>query len=371
MVRWMATKGAKNLILLSRSGASSAAASSLLAEMKTTHPDINIFAPRCDVSNAENLSAVLQTCNETMPPIRGCINGIMNLQDSIFETMTHEQWSATVSSKVTASWNLHSLLPRDIDFFILLSSLSGVYGAVGQSNYAAGCTFQDALARARTEAGGYGRCSVALDLGWMRTIGVIAESELSAEYLRNRELSRDSSAVEAEDLMALLEHYCDPGRSVPPGDGSQLLVGPITPEYFLSRGEEITAATLLGNGHLFKGFDVASAFAGDGVVARKEENSVTVLFSRAEGLGGKSQVVVEAIKGKVARAMGVAVDDVDAGKKPSDYGVDSQMAVELRNWIHKSFGVAVAVFEMMGGLTIAEVGGLVASRAEGTATTSA
>jgi acyl carrier protein len=292
-------------------------------------------------------------------------------QDSIFEKITYSQWSATLESKVKASWNLHRFLPADMDFFILLSSLSGIYGAVGQGNYAAGCTFQDALARARTEAGCFGRCSVSLDLGWMRTIGVIAESELSAEYLRNRELSRDSAAVEAEDLMALLEHYCDPSLSPSEIRGSQLLVGAITPAYFLARGEDVVAATLAGNGHLFAGFDVPSAFANGSSSSNqptRKEDSAAVLFQQAKDFQARRTVVIDAIKAKVARAMGVAIDDIDSTKKPSDYGVDSLMAVELRNWIHKSFGAAIAVFEMMGGMTITEVGELVASRAESSVT---
>lgn len=81
MVRWMASKGARNLILLSRSGASSEAASSLLAELETTYKGaIRVHAPRCDVSSVDDLSAVLKSCSGSMPPIKGCINGIMNLK---------------------------------------------------------------------------------------------------------------------------------------------------------------------------------------------------------------------------------------------------------------------------------------------------
>ncbi|KAK0733100.1 hypothetical protein B0T26DRAFT_682869 [Lasiosphaeria miniovina] len=55
--------------------------------------------------------------------------------------MTHTRWSATIDSKVSASWNLHTSLPDTINFFILLSSLTGIYGLIAQGNYAAGCTF--------------------------------------------------------------------------------------------------------------------------------------------------------------------------------------------------------------------------------------
>lgn len=70
----------------------------------------------------------------------------------MFENMSLAQWEQTSCSKIESSWNLHTLLP-ELDFFILLSSVSGVVGNPGQSNYAAGCTFQDALARHRNQGG--------------------------------------------------------------------------------------------------------------------------------------------------------------------------------------------------------------------------
>jgi acyl carrier protein len=240
----------------------------------------------------------------------------------------------------------------------MLSSLSGIYGSVGQSNYAAGCSFQDALARTRTAAGFRG--SVSLDLGWMRTIGIIAEKE---EYRRNRESARDMAPVEAEDFIAVLEHYCDP--SLPPLsiEKTQLLVGAVTPAHFHARGEEVVPTVARP---LFAGFNVASVFAatqGRHAAGAAAQEDTALLFQQASGAKERGAIVIDAFKAKVARALGVAADEIDPTKKPSDYGVDSLMAVELRNWIRKDFRAAVAVFEMMGGVTITEVGELVTSRA--------
>ena len=44
--------------------------------------------------------------------------------------MTLEQWDLTIASKVQTSRNLSELLPKDLDFFVFLSSVSGVYGSV-------------------------------------------------------------------------------------------------------------------------------------------------------------------------------------------------------------------------------------------------
>lgn len=52
--------------------------------------------------------------------------------------MTHEQFLGVIRPKVQGSWNLHHYLPKDMDFFILLSSSAGIAGSRGQGNYAAG-----------------------------------------------------------------------------------------------------------------------------------------------------------------------------------------------------------------------------------------
>ncbi|KAI0912489.1 KR domain-containing protein [Ustulina deusta] len=121
------------------------------------------------------------------------------------------QWSCTIKSKVDSTWNLHSLLPHNLDFFILLSSLAGVYGSTSQCNYSAGNTFQDALAKFRMKSG-FSGSSIAVDLGWMHDVGIIAERK---EYRRHREKVGDMGAVYAADLLALLDHSCGPGQSPP------------------------------------------------------------------------------------------------------------------------------------------------------------
>lgn len=75
----MVDQGARNLVVPSRSGVSSQAASKIVSDL--TSQGINIITPQCDVSSSEELSAFLNTCTN-MAPIRGCINLAMVLQVS-------------------------------------------------------------------------------------------------------------------------------------------------------------------------------------------------------------------------------------------------------------------------------------------------
>ena len=80
MARWMAGRGARNLILLSRSGASRDPAKELLKDLEAAN--VKVATPKCDVSNLLALEGVLQECMTHMPLIKGCIQGSMVLKVS-------------------------------------------------------------------------------------------------------------------------------------------------------------------------------------------------------------------------------------------------------------------------------------------------
>lgn len=69
-----------------------------------------------------------------------------------------------------------------------------------------------------------------------------------------------------------------------------------------------------------------------------------------------SSATLSVLRAKLARALGVNVEDVDGEKTLADYGTDSLMAVELRSWMRKDFGADVTVFDMTSGKSIKAVG---------------
>ncbi|KAI0016815.1 hypothetical protein F4780DRAFT_797307 [Xylariomycetidae sp. FL0641] len=374
IMKWMADRGAKHLIIPSRSGPTSKAARDVIAEL--TDRGVHVYAPKCDVSSAASLTQALQAAgagagdNDT-PPIRGCINAAMVLQDAIFGNMTHAQWALTLASKAHTAATLHALLPPDdLDFSVQLSSLAGVCGTAAQSNYAAGCAAQDAAARQRRSTKGQNQAAVALDIGWMRDVGIIAEK---AAYARHRAAAADMRQVDGKELLALLDLYCDPGRPVPvpaaspaSPDQAQVLVGLLTPADFLARGR---VPPLMHTRPLFAAFarllpnGDSSASSSNGT---EEDPAAAAQQFRASppGSAARAAVVRRALAAKLARAMGGGLrpDDVQPGRPLSAYGVDSLMAVELRNYLGREFGAAVAVFDILGGVSIAAVADLVVER---------
>ncbi|RSL66807.1 hypothetical protein CEP54_003548 [Fusarium duplospermum] len=352
IIRWMVYRGAKHLIIPSRSGPSSLSATQLVDEL--SKKGVNLATANCDVSSESSLAALLQNCAKTMPPIKGCINAAMVLQDATFQTMTFAQWDLAIRTKAQASWTLHRLLPQNLDFFILLSSLAGVIGQMASANYAAGCSFQDALARHRTAQGQRG---LSIDIGWMRNVGIVSET---AAYQRQRQKANDMQQIDEAELLALLSLCCDPGS--PLTTEGQLLFGLKTPADVLSQGQ--TPPALLER-PLFRAFSrlPGSAAKGDeGSGSRDADHQAAALFGQSSDSTERTGIVLRALAAKLARAMSMSPEDIEPHKPLSNYGVDSLMAVELRSWIGRDFGAVVAIGDIMGGVPIAKIADVVVAK---------
>ena len=76
----MVERGARNLLLLSRSGKNSDTARQLVAELESQ--GVSVLTPKCDVSNTVQLKRLLQNAAENMPPIKGCIQATVALRVS-------------------------------------------------------------------------------------------------------------------------------------------------------------------------------------------------------------------------------------------------------------------------------------------------
>ncbi|KAL9636598.1 MAG: hypothetical protein Q9204_002194, partial [Flavoplaca sp. TL-2023a] len=216
---WLADKGARNIILISRSGPASKKSAAFINQLEER--GVRVHAVACDITNFADLSATLSRLAESMPPVRGVIQAAMVLQ-------TIASWQTSIGPKVTGTYNLHRIYPV-LDFFITLASIAGVIGSGGQANYAAGNTYMDALCRHRAAKG---QKSISLDLGWMIDEGVVAES--SDLQTRIADAEHMLPVFQAE-FHALLDHYCNPDLVVGSED-VQALLGPQIPATLREKG---------------------------------------------------------------------------------------------------------------------------------------
>jgi hypothetical protein len=194
MALYLAEHGAKHIAFISRSGATHSESQKTLQKLHLRN--VNAVAYACDIADTAKLKLTITQISQHMPVIKGVIQAAMVLKDSLFENMDYESWIAASRPKIQGSWNLHELMPRDLEFFVMLSSLTGIIGNRGQANYGAGNTFQDALAHYRKTLG---LPAVSLDLGAIRGIGWVAENN-DSKVLR----AIDQLVVEQGDFYSIL-----------------------------------------------------------------------------------------------------------------------------------------------------------------------
>ena len=352
IAHWMIRRGAANLVLLSRSGGSgNQAAEHFLTELRSQ--GIRVEAPPCDVTDAVALREILDRCAIDMPPIKGCIQGSMVLRDSLFEKMSYSDWKVATDCKTLGSWHLHNLLPPGLDFFVMLSSVSGVVGLRGQANYAAGNTFMDGLARYRVSRG---QKAVTLDLGAITEDGLLSEDP---EFL-HRVLSYGTlEGISRNQFSAILDYYCDPDLPLLTPGHSQVLIG-------LGKGggsglDGLSISNRPMFSHLRQSGEVLKAA---GATEDKDVQDFKASFLASTSLVESGAIVTEALIKKLSKSFPTLETNVDARKPLHSYGVDSLLAVELRSWLAREFSADIPVFEILGGSTFSSVGLAVAARSE-------
>uniref|UniRef100_UPI0038B729FD type I polyketide synthase n=1 Tax=Actinokineospora bangkokensis TaxID=1193682 RepID=UPI0038B729FD len=145
--RWLATAGAEHLVLLSRRGLDAPGAAELAAELAATGVRVDVTA--CDVTDRAALAAVVDGLELT-----AVVHTAAVLDDGVLDSITPERIARVLAVKRDATRHLHELtLGRDLDAFVLFSSMSGTFGASGQGNYAPGNAFLDAFAHHRRAIG--------------------------------------------------------------------------------------------------------------------------------------------------------------------------------------------------------------------------
>ncbi|MFJ3586742.1 thioester reductase domain-containing protein, partial [Streptomyces sp. NPDC090127] len=162
-----------------------------------------------DTTDRTALTTTLNTI-PTDHPLTTVIHAAGVLDDGLVSSLTPERLAAVLRPKVDAAWYLHELtrtIPT-VSAFVLFSSLAGVIGGPGQSNYAAANVFLDALAEHRA-AQGLPATSVAWGL-WAQATGMTGQ-------LGEADLQRMAKAgfrpVESDQGPALLDTVMRLGRA--------------------------------------------------------------------------------------------------------------------------------------------------------------
>src|SRR5262249_52210058 len=154
VARWMARRGARHLILLSRSGCKTdedrAAVEAMMEE------GVQVLLAQKDVTDRVALDRLMERLRGEMPPLAGVIHGAAVIDDASLPNMDLGRFARVFGPKAQGAWNLHEATlaaGADLDFSVMLPSISSVLGFYGQVNSAAANFSQDVLAVYRRQRG--------------------------------------------------------------------------------------------------------------------------------------------------------------------------------------------------------------------------
>lgn len=320
---FLAERGARHLALLSRSGASTPEAQESLRRLKALGVTARVFA--ADVADLSQLGAVLDEVDATMPPLRGIVHSAAMFDDRPAAQLRRDSLDRVLQPKAAGAWHLHSLT-RELDFFVLYSSIASWIGNPGQANYVAANAALEALAAHRRT---HGQPASVIQWGALGGTGLIARDVNVARHLEQLGMS----PLSLDDALAALGAVIDgdvPSVAVVAADWSRLasMIPPTAGRRRLQR--LATEPRCGGNAQALQLLD-----------------GLTDNEARAR--------VAAVLVGIVAAVLEVPEQTIDPAQPLPDIGVDSLMGLEIATAIEKSLGENISAVELVSGWSIARL----------------
>jgi myxalamid-type polyketide synthase MxaB len=309
---YLASAGARHLVLAGRSGASGEAQTAI-EEMRRRGASVDIV--QGDVSNPADAAAMIDAC-QRVASLRGVIHAAGVLREALVANQSADSFASVMAPKVRGGWELHQLTRGiPLDFFVCFSSMASLTGSPGQANYAAANAFLDSLATMRRAEG---LPAVSIQWGPWAEVGMAAGLKFGAGI---EKLSVDDGL---EALRALLK----PQRGARGEIGvmkvrwdvfAKRWPSPESLSYFSALLDQSRAATL----------------------APSDSFSKTL---RSAPEAGRRQLLEEHIHEAVRQVLGLAASyEIKTGEAWTTLGVDSLMMVEIKNRLERSLRVTLPV----------------------------
>jgi acyl transferase domain-containing protein/NADPH:quinone reductase-like Zn-dependent oxidoreductase/surfactin synthase thioesterase subunit len=153
VARFFVTRGARHLVLVSRSGPKRAEDAEVISALEAQ--GVRVWQERLDIADGRAVSALFER-QRTRPALGGIVHSAAVLDDARLADMTDARFARVFAPKAVGAWNLHRAsleCEAPLEFFVMFSSISSMLGLFAQSSYAASNQFLDALAAHRQARG--------------------------------------------------------------------------------------------------------------------------------------------------------------------------------------------------------------------------
>jgi NADPH:quinone reductase-like Zn-dependent oxidoreductase/acyl carrier protein len=329
---WLVRKGARHLVVIGRSETTPPDAAAALERLRQDGAAVHEFA--VDVADANQVAALLRRMQREMPPLRGIMHCAAVIQDSSLANATEAGFYDVLRPKIAGAWNLHRhTLGQKLDFFVVYSSATTLFGNEGQANYVAANLYLEALAGYRR---GLGLPGLAVAWGAIGDVGHLTRNAVVARLLAERLGVKPLAPARALDRME---------QAIRSG----------APQVALAEMSWSRLATLPGVARAPK-FALVREFLND---PADEGTGGNIEEFRAHLAGlphGEAVSVAEQLLIKhVAGIVGMAPAKLTVDRSLLDLGMDSLMLVELQLGLEKQFGIVIPTLELMDATTVAKL----------------
>lgn len=327
--QWLVEKGVRNLVLISRSGLATAEAQTAVNALQ--QQGVRIHAAACDVTDQEALHQLLLTIGRELPPLKGIVHAATVIEDGLLRTMGVPQLQRVLAPKILGARHLHELTAHcKLDYFVLFSSATTLFGNPGQGNYVAANSWLEALARLRRANG---LPATAVRWGAIDDVGFLARNQNIKESLQKR---MGGAALQSEVALAVLEQLLLADCS---GLGVLELDWPSLRRFLPSAGH----GRFAGLSALY-GEDGGAELQGDllRLAVELPDNELQELIS---GM----------LQQEVGQILRIQPDKIEVDRSLYEMGLDSLMGVELVTALESRFGIQLPVMALTEGPTITKL----------------
>ena len=240
--------------------------------------------------------------------------------------------------------------------------MTGVTGHASQANYCAGNTFQDALARHRTACG---QPAVSLDLPGITDVGYVAvgDSSRGDNRVRARVESLGLISLDWGIIKPIIEEAVlhSPQRSQP--DDAQVIIG-------IAPWDQLPDSAIIRQDRRFSTLRLTiprgAASAGEAAAGGAAVTNPAAMLVRAleTSTTERTQSVAEALAKRLAAIFSIPAEEIDLAVPMTVHGVDSLVAVELRNWLSGAANAKISIFEITQSKSLIDFAALLVERSQ-------
>jgi acyl transferase domain-containing protein/acyl carrier protein len=354
VARSMVRGGARRLVLLGRTAlpprdrwadlpADDPVAPRLAAVRELEALGASVHLESADVADEAAMRAFLTRYDrEGWPAIRGVVHAAGTGEVAPLLELDRADLERPLLPKAVGAWVLHRLFAdRELDFFVLFSSTSALLSSPFVAGYAAANAFLDTLADRRRAAGLPG---LSINWGIWDGVGLAARgAEATPGLSKGMGVLRPGQALRV--FHRLLHH-----------DEAQVAVVPVDWAEWGRRYAQVSGSALL-----------APLLRGDGPArpARRGPRA-SLLSTRAQLLALPPDQRADTLTGQLVRSvaatLGAGPATVGLDQPLFDLGLDSLMAVELKNEIERQLGVSLSIAVFLEGATLRTLTDQIVSR---------